>query len=264
MPRPRHTVDQHDVTEDAAHVVRLHPWGGLVGGDGRVPERPVGGERPVADHQRQIPVTAGEGQRFFLLVTDQEEPGQAAVHVRTGEIHRVVVVPEGGCPLPQRIPVVPLANGGRSGESLGGPVGPDRQDQVGWIPVVLGRGAAAVQMRDGRHLQFVAHPHADLTARSGDDGRSGEKAVVAPDPGRQPGQNLDVSGPRGEPVVVGAGARPGDRRHRQWPGKGLRERRFAAQLGSGGGRRAQSAAGRATRWPRPVRRRRPSRRSRAG
>ena len=53
--RPGCPVDQDDVAQDAVHVARADAWRVLCRVSGRVPERAVGRERPVGDHQARGP-----------------------------------------------------------------------------------------------------------------------------------------------------------------------------------------------------------------
>ncbi|KNB50580.1 hypothetical protein AC230_21840 [Streptomyces caatingaensis] len=104
---PRRAVDELDVAQ--------HPVGeALVATDG-VAEGAVLLERPVAQHQRDVPVAAREREPVLLVVADEEEAGRPAPHLRGAEVHAVVVVPERRRPLRQRIHVTAAAHGRPAG-----------------------------------------------------------------------------------------------------------------------------------------------------
>lgn len=172
----RRTVDEDHVTQHTLHIVRLDA--GLIARrvPGRVAQRAVRRERPVADHQRYVLVACGQRQRVTLVVAYDVEPSQPAVNLRAGEVHPMVVIPEGGGPLLHRVRVLlgsllkrPAGPLGCAGGLAGG------QQQVGWVAVVLRWGAAAVQVYGDRHGELVAVPYHRAAAPAGLDGRPGNR-----------------------------------------------------------------------------------------
>ncbi|MFI5897584.1 hypothetical protein ACIA5D_46605 [Actinoplanes sp. NPDC051513] len=73
--------------------------------DAGVEQRAVGVEAAVGDHQRQVPVAGRQAQRGFLVVVVQVESVESAPDARAGEVHPVVVVPEGRGALIERVRV---------------------------------------------------------------------------------------------------------------------------------------------------------------
>jgi hypothetical protein len=198
--RPGRTVDEDDVAQYPFHVG--------VGDAGtmmmrRIAERAVLVERPVGDHQWDVAITGGQPERVLLVVGDNVEPGQAPVHLRAGEIHPVVVVPQRRPPLPHRVGVVAPAGG---------------RDEIGGVAVAVRGGVSAVQMHCDRYRQVVAVGDHRRAPGAGDECRAREPPVIAEDPGTQSRQDLHVRLALSELVEVGgrvAACRPRDRWDRQ-------------------------------------------------
>ena len=207
--------------------------------EGGVRQRAVRGERPVGDHHRQVPVARRQIQPVLLLVAEQVEAGQPAPDLRAGEVHPVVVVPQRRGPLLVRVAVVAEAVPDVArlvlvvvGVVVGVVLG---QHEVHRVAVVRRRHVAAVQVHHGRPGQPVAVPDGDGLAPAGPEGRSGELAVVAPDLGLHPRQDLHPGGPLHDLVRGPPRGRPGaglDRRRPEGQREALRQRqRTAQQLG---------------------------------
>src|SRR5215204_7675609 len=63
-------------------------------------------EGAVAEHERNILFVLRERQSVLHVVMDDVEAGQTPPDLRTGEVHAVVVVPEGRGPLLHRVDIV--------------------------------------------------------------------------------------------------------------------------------------------------------------
>lgn len=221
----------------------------------RVGELRVLIERPVADDQRDVALARGQAEPVLLVAAQQEHPGQPGVDVGTGEVHRVVVVPERRGGLLQRVGVGPRPGGDAAGDRARPGVavvlvrGAGRQHRVGRVAVVLGWGAAAVQVQHGRDVELVAQRDLGRLPRPGPDRGAGERAVVGHQPGAAPGQHLHVDGPGDQLVCRSARAadarRSGGQGHRQRHRERPRQRDGAGQDSPGrpGARQGAGAAG---------------------
>ena len=85
MVRHVGAVDQHQV---AGHAV----GGAAQAGEG-IGELVVAVEAPIGDHQRDVALAGGQGQRRVELVVDDPHAGQAPPDVASGVVEPVVVVP---------------------------------------------------------------------------------------------------------------------------------------------------------------------------
>jgi hypothetical protein len=74
--------------------------------EGRIEERAVLVEGAVSDHERDVFVALRKGQGVLFIITDDVETGQSPPDLRSCEVHAMVVVPEGGGSLLQRVDVV--------------------------------------------------------------------------------------------------------------------------------------------------------------
>src|SRR5687768_2016733 len=111
------------------------------------------------------------------------EAGQSPPDVRTGEIHAVVVVPEGRGALLQRVGVVlgvPRTPHARRAVSCHRMVVGHvlRRDQVGRVAVAPRGSPPAVQVRGDRHGQLVTLANYDLPTTACLYGRTGEDPIV--------------------------------------------------------------------------------------
>jgi len=166
--RPRCTVDQNAVAQHAADEV---PFGsGCVaegGVDGRVVEGSVLSEGLVADHQRDVALAMRQPEPLLLVIPDEVEPGESLVDLRPGEVHPVIVVPECGCRLVNRIGVLlrPFMHA------------------VPMTPAVIAAGPAT---NWGDHVGRIAH-------------RRQQQTVAAPLPSRDSQELCSSALPRSQP-----------------------------------------------------------------
>src|SRR5215204_4942927 len=194
--RPGCTVHENGVGENPLQKVVLDPrlvlqrWI-----HGWVEKGAVLLEGPVADHEWNVLLAFRQGEVVFDLVADDVEAGQPLVNLGTGEVHAVVVVPERGCRLVHRVDVLlgpAIYPTHRDAAVAFVPVerAVSRQDEVCWVTVALGRRHASVQVDYRRHRQFVALVDHDLPSALGLDSGTWEIALVAPDSGIEPRQDL--------------------------------------------------------------------------
>lgn len=118
-----------------------------------VVELALGGDGAVGDDERHLALAARQWQGVLDLVADDVGPGDAAVDLRAGEVHAVVVVPEQGGRLLVGIDVVrdPVGEAAAVGAAVvRRPVSGGGQDQVGGVAVALRRGHAPVEVGDDR------------------------------------------------------------------------------------------------------------------
>src|SRR5215207_1567290 len=149
----------------------------------RVSENAAAGS--VADHERHVLLTLWERQRVLLVVADYVEPSEAPPHLRSGEVHAVVVVPERSGSLLQRVGVVFEATTRshivhRTMFAARIVRRSPRHDEVRRVAVALGGSTSPVQVRGDRHRKLVGLSHDGLSTAAALYGGAGEDALVAP------------------------------------------------------------------------------------
>ena len=142
----------------------------------------------------------------------QVEAGRPGIDVGPGHAEAVVMEPEGGGPLVVAVLIVrrtgldgraeDLVELGAPGRIPGDVVGGRQEPRLG-VAVALRTDMGAVQVDNGRRIEFVAMPDDRRSSTPRLDGRPREDAVVPQDLGRLPGQDLGVADPLGDLVVVG-------------------------------------------------------------
>ena len=238
--RPRHAVDQEDVTVDPGLAVVVED------------EAPVGREGRVTQyhghvvHRRRRVGTAGDPEAGLDGVVQDVHRRQPVVGVLRGVVHAVVVVPERASRLAVRVEVgLHLAGEGDVGRvavvlrQRRGAVQVGRGRPLPRVRRVL-RGHLRVLVRRGRRpLQAVGLPHHHGAALVHPQRRAGHEAVVAEDRRLEARQDLQhperlhhvVAGvPAGDPVRalhVPPARRPRLRRPDE------RERELGGQLARG-------------------------------
>src|SRR5699024_12464094 len=85
-----------------------------------VQELPVRVKGPVHQGQWEFAVTVRQVQHFLLRIGDEVEARQPVPHRGTDEVHAVVVIPEGGSSLLQRVLIGARANGGLAAVPVAG------------------------------------------------------------------------------------------------------------------------------------------------
>ncbi len=106
-----------------------------------VEELTISGELAVREQERDLVFAGGEIQCVFDGITHEDHAEEPGVHVEAIEAHGVIVVPEGGCFLLERV---------------GADAGLSRDEPIFWMAVVFGRILSAVQMHAGAYFGDVA------------------------------------------------------------------------------------------------------------
>lgn len=100
----------------------------------------IGGELAIREYERDLIFAGGEIERVFDGITKKDHPEEPGVRVEAIDAHGVVVVPEGGCFLLERV----VADAGLS-----------RDKPVFRIAVVFGRILSAMQVDAGAYFGEV-------------------------------------------------------------------------------------------------------------